>query len=201
MPRKENIPVDERVQQAREQYTRKQEEKQQLLKELYASKIYKLARKSCIAFLWIAQLIAIDWLLPYTKTQDIIIAGYQIKEKDTTNYFFKDAYLNITTSQHKDFELTLNEGSPLPEINDSVLVCKSLLLREAKKITDINKKQSYIVSCSLTYLLLPVLIILSVLSILFLFIKNIESKVFYYFLFISNIVTILGLLGYYISRF
>ncbi|HEX7412680.1 MAG TPA: hypothetical protein VF411_01450, partial [Bacteroidia bacterium] len=110
-------------------------------------------------------------------------------------------YLTITTAQHKEFELALNEGSPLPDINDSVLVCKSLLLREAKKITDINKRQTYMVSSSLTYLLFPVLIILSVLSILFLFIKNIELKAFYYFMFLSNIAAILGLLGYYISRF
>ncbi|HEX7414856.1 MAG TPA: hypothetical protein VF411_12505 [Bacteroidia bacterium] len=200
MPRKENIPLEERLQQARQQYSRKQAEKQQQLKELRQSKIYKLARKSCIAFLWIAQLIVIDWLLPYTKTQDVIIAGYQIKEKDTTTYYFKEAYLNITTAQHKEFELALNEGSPLPEINDSVQILKSLLLREAKKVTDINKRQTYLVSSSLTYMLLPVLIILSALSILFLFIKNIELKAFYYFMFLSNIAAILGLLGYYLFR-
>jgi hypothetical protein len=198
MPRKENIPLEERLQKARETFIRKQEEKSKLLSQFRSTKIYKLARKSCIAFVWIAQLILIDWLLPYTQTGDKIKDGYQVKEEKSGNLLFKEGYLNITTQQNKKLELLLDEESQIPEINDSIVVLKSLLLHEVKKVKDINKNETYLISSSLTYLMLPVIVIFFGLSLLFLFIKNIEIKAFYYFMFIANIAATLILLSYYI---
>jgi hypothetical protein len=198
MPRKENIPLEERLQKARETFIRKQEEKDKRLSQLTASKIYKLARKSCIFFVWITQLILIDWLLPYTETGDKIKDGYQIKEIKSGSLSFKEGSLNITTQQNKKLELLLDEESHIPEINDSIFVLNSLLLHEAKKVKDVNKNQTYLVSGSLTYIMLPVIIIFFGLSLLFLFIRNIEIKAFYYFMFIANIVATLILLTYYI---
>lgn len=198
MPRKENIPLEERLQKARETFIRKQEEKSKLLSQFRSTKIYKLARKSCIAFVWIAQLILIDWLLPYTQTSDKIKDGYQVKEEKSGNLLFKEGYLNITTQQNKKLELLLDEESQIPEINDSIVVLKSLLLHEVKKVKDINKNETYLISSSLTYLMLPVIVIFFGLSLLFLFIKNIEIKAFYYFMFIANIAATLILLSYYI---
>ena len=198
MPRKENIPLEERLEQARETFLRKQEAKNKHLAKLTASKIYKLARKSCIVFLWIIQLILIDWLLPYTKTGDKIKDGYQVKEVNGGAHSFKEGSLNIVTFQSHKLELVLEEDNLIPEINDSLIVLKSYLLHEIKKVKDINKNQTYTISNSLTYLLLPILIIFSGLSLLFLFIKNIEIKAFYYFVCIANIVAAFSLLSYYI---
>lgn len=198
MPRRENIPLEERLQKARETLLRKQEEKGKLLSQLHNSKIYKLSRKSCIAFVWITQLILIDWFLPYTQTGDKIKDGYQIKEVKSGSLLFKEGSLNITTEQNQKLELLLEEEIRIPEINDSIVVLKSLLLHEAKKVKDINKSATYLISGSLTYLMLPVIIIFFGLSLLFLFIKNIEIKAFYYFMFIANIVATLILLSYYI---
>jgi len=198
MPRKENIPLEERVEQAREAFIRKQDAKNKHLAKLTTSKIYKLARKSCIAFLWIAQLILIDWVLPYTQTGDKIKDGYQVKEVNGNTHSFKEGSLNIITSQSHKLELVLEEDNLIPEINDSIVILKSYLLHEIKKVKDVNKNQTHTVSNSLTYLLLPLLIIFSGLSLLLLFIKNIEIKAFYYFTFIANTATTLVLIGYYI---
>lgn len=198
MPRKENIPLEERLEQAREIFLRKQETKNIQLSKLTASKTYKLARTSCIAFLWIAQFILIDWSLPYTETGDKIKDGYQVKEINRSTHSFKEGSLNIITFQKYNLELVLEEKNLMPEINDSIVILKSYLLHEIKKIKDITKNQPYTVSNSLTYLLLPVIIIFSGLSLLFLFIKNIEIKAFYYFMFITNTIATLSLLGYYI---
>jgi hypothetical protein len=198
MPRRENIPLEERLQQARETFISKQEEKSKLLSQLRSTKIYKLARKSCIAFVWIVQLILIDWLLPYTETGDKIKDGYQIKEVKNGSLSFKEGSLNITTKKNKRLELLLDEEIIIPEINDSIVVLKSLLLHEAKKVKDINKNETYVISGSLTYFMLPVIVIFFGLSLLFLFIKNIEIKAFYYFMFIANIAATVILLSYYI---
>ena len=198
MPRKENISLEERLEQARETFLRKQEAKNKHLAKLTASKIYKLARKSCIAFLWVAQLILIDWVLPYIETDDKIKDGYQVKEINSSVHSFKEGSLNITTLQNHKLELVLEEGNIIPEINDSIVVLKSYLLHEIKKVKDVTKKETYTVSNALTYVLLPVLVIFSGLSLLFLFIRNIEIKAFYYFICITNIIAILILLGYYI---
>lgn len=198
MPRKEKAPLEERLQQARETFIRKQEAKNKRLAQLNATRIYKLARKSCIAFVWIFQLILIDWVLPYTEVTDKIKDGYQVKEDKNGSITFKEGSIYITTQQYKKLELLLDEESRIPEINDSILVLKSLLLHEAKKVKDLNKSQTYLISSSLTYLMLPLLIIFSGLSLLFLFIKNIEIKTFYYFMFIANIASACILIGYYL---
>jgi hypothetical protein len=199
MPRKENTSLEERLEQARETFLRKQNAKNKHLAALTASKIYKLARKSCIVFLWIVQLILIDWLLPYTKTGDKIKDGYQVKEVKEGAHSFKEGSLNITTFQSYKLELVLEEGNFIPGINDSIVVLKSYLLHEIKKVNDVNKNQTYTVSNSITYLLLPVLILFSGLSLLFLFIKNIENKAFYYFVCIANVIATFSLLWYYIT--
>ncbi len=198
MPRKENIPLEERLQQARETFIRKQKVKNKHLAKLTASKIYKLARKSSILFLWITQLILIDWLLPYTQTSDKIKDGYQVKEVNSNTHAFKEGSLNIITLQSHKLELVLEENNLIPEINDSIVVLRSYLLHEIKKVKDVTKNETYTVSNSLTYLLFPVIIIFSGLSLLFLFIRNIEIKAFYYFVCIANIIATLSLLGYYI---
>ena len=198
MPRKEKAPLEERLQYARETYLRKQEQKNKHLAQLSSTRIYKLARKSCIAFVWIAQFIFIDWVLPYNEIGDKIKDGYQIKEEQNGGMTFKEGSIHITTQHYKSIELILNEGNPIPEINDSILVLKSMLLHEAKKVKDFNKSQTYLISSSLTYLLLPLIIIFFGLSLLFLFIKNIEIKAFYYFMFVANIIAVCVLMGYYI---
>ena len=101
----------------------------------------------------------IDWLLPYTQTGDKIKDGYQVKEVNGGAHSFKEGSLNIITFQSHKLELVLEEDNLIPEINDSIIVLKSYLLHEIKKVNDVNKNQAYTISNSLTYLLLPILII------------------------------------------
>jgi hypothetical protein len=48
--------------------------------------------------------------------------------------------------------------------------------------------------------LLPLIIISSILSLLFLFIKNIEVNAFYYFMFFGNIAAMFVLVFYYLMQ-
>jgi hypothetical protein len=198
MPRKENLSIEERLERARELFTRKQKEKHKEISHLYKTTIYKLAKKSCIAFLWIAQLIFIDWMLPHLKVPDVITSGYRVNYSKSDKHTATDFYVTISTQKYPKLELFLASETIEPQVKDSVIILKSLLLHDAKKVNDINRHETYLVSSSITYLLLPLIIISSVLSLLFLFIKNIEVKSFYYFMFITNIAAALVLVFFYI---
>jgi len=200
MPRKEkeNLSVEERLERAKEIFTRKQQEKNKEILHLYKTKIYKLAKRSCIVFLWISQLILIDWILPYLKVADVITSGYRVNYSKSDKHTMTDFYVTIGTKKYPKLELFLASETIEPQVNDSVIILKSLLLHDAKKVTDVYKNETYMVSSSITYLLLPLIIISSVLSLLFLFIKNIEVKSFYYFMFITNIAAIIILTYFYI---
>ena len=197
MPRREKFSIEERLQQAQELSYLKHEASRKKISHLHSTVIYKLAKKSCIVFLWITQFILIDWLLPYKGIPDKITDGYQIIEPSHT---IKEAYLHISTQRNKKIKLLLEEGSIKPQINDSIVVLKSLLLHEAKKVKDVNKQITYVVSDSITYMLLPVIIMFSVLSMLFLFVRNIEVKAFFYFMFIANTTAVIFLISYYILK-
>ncbi len=198
MPRKEELSIEERLERAKELYTRKQQEKQKEITRLYNTKIYKLAKKSCIAFLWIAQLIIIDWILPYKEIPDTITAGCMPhNERYNRRSASKEVNLPINTTQYNKIEILLFRGTIEPEISDSVIVLKSLLLREVKKLQDINNKQTYTATNTVTYYLLPILIMCTLLSTMFLFIKNIEVKAFFYFIFVINVGSIIALISYF----
>ena len=51
MPRKEGPPLEERMQRAKELFEFKRQQKEKNLQALYASRVYKLARKTSITFL------------------------------------------------------------------------------------------------------------------------------------------------------
>ncbi len=198
MPRKENLSIEERLERAQELYAHKQHEKRKEISHLYSTKIYKLAKKSCIVFLWVSQLILIDWALPYLKVPDKIKDGYRVNYSKIDKHTATEFYVTIRTKQHKKLELFLDKESIEPQLNDSIIIYKSLLLHEAKKVRDINRDETYLVSNSTTYLLLPLIIISSILSLLFLFIKNIEVKAFYYFMFFTNVAAVCVLVLYYL---
>jgi len=198
MPRKEELSIEERLERGKELYTRKQQEKQKEISRLYSTKMYKLAKKSCIAFLWIAQLISIDWILPYKEIPDTIIGGCQLhNERNERGRAGKEINLPIKTTQYSKIEVLLFRGAIEPQISDSVLILKSLLLRETKKLQDLNCSQTYTVTNTLTYYMLPVLIMCTLLSTMFLFIKNIEVKAFFYFIFFINVGSIMALVSYF----
>jgi|GEM_PF-2436286 len=198
MPRKEELSIEERLERARELFTKKQQAKQKEITRLYSTKIYKLAKKSCIAFLWIAQLIFIDWALPYKEIPDTITTGCQPhNERYNRRTTTKEINLCINTTQYNRINILLFGGTLEPEINDSVLVLKSSLLHEIKKLQDISNDRVYIVTDTLTYYMLPVTVMCTVLSIMFLFIRNIEVKVFFYFMFFLNTGCIIALISYF----
>jgi hypothetical protein len=200
MPRKENLSIEERLERAQELYKRKQHEKHKEISHLYNTKIYKLAKRSCIVFLWISQLILIDWVLPYLKIVDKISDGYRVNYSKIDKHTGTDFFVTIQTKQYKKLELFLDKESIEPQLNDSVIIYKSLLLHEPKKVEDLNRNETYLISNSTTYLLLPLIIISSILSLLFLFIKNIEVNAFYYFMFFGNIAAMFVLVFYYLMQ-
>ena len=198
MPRKENLSIEERLERAQELYDKKLQAKRKEISNLYNTSIYKLAKKSCIVFLWISQLILIDWMLPYLKTPDVISDGYRVNYSKINKHAATEFFVTIRTKQYKKIELYLEKEDIEPLLNDSVIIYKSLLLHEPKKVLDINRNATYLVSNSITYFFLPLIIISSILCLLFLFIRNIEVKAFYYFMFISNIAAVFTLIFYYL---
>lgn len=50
MPRKENLSIEERLERAKELFTRKQHEKHKEISHLYKTRIYKLAKKAVLFF-------------------------------------------------------------------------------------------------------------------------------------------------------
>src|SRR6185437_5665964 len=143
MPRKENLSIEERLERAKEIFTRKQHQKHKEISHLYKTRIYKLAKRSCIVFLWIAQLILIDWALPYLKTNDIITSGYRVNYSKSDKHTATDFYVTISTQKYPKLELFLASETIEPQVGDSVVILKSLLLHDAKKVKDINRKETY----------------------------------------------------------
>lgn len=172
MPRKEGPPIEERMQRAKELYEFKQFLKQKNLNELYASRIYKLARKSSIAFIWIVQLILIDWLLPYNTAYDkVVTSNFNIVTGPNKELF-------VHGEKNKIYKVEFPQGSLRPSPGDSILVRHSLLLHDVKKITVPAVKDTYLVTTAITYRYLAVLLIGAALALTFVFIKNIEVKAF-----------------------
>ena len=198
MPRKEELSIEERLERARQLFAQKQQQKHKEITRLYSTTIYKLAKKSCIVFLWLAQLIFIDWVLPYNKVPDTIIAGCQSHYgRYTRRSASKEINLPISTTQFTKIDILLFRDTPEPEIGDSVLVLKSLLLHEIKKLQDLSSNYTYTAINSITYYMLPIIIMCSLLSTMFLFIKNIEVKAFFYFMFSLNSGCIIAVISYF----
>ncbi len=200
MHRKEELSIEERLERSRELFLRKQLQKEKEISKLYSTKIYKLAKKSCIIFLWLAQLILIDWILPYRQTPDKITGGCKLHdERYNRKHSAKEVNMPISTVDYKRVEILLFSERLEPEVGDSVVVLKSLLLQETKKVNDVSNAQIYTVTTSLTYYMLPILIMCSLLSVLFLFIKNIEVKAFFYFIFFINVGAVIALISYFVT--
>jgi len=196
MPRKKkSISLEIRLQKANELFLRKKQEKNNQLAQLRNTKIYKLTRKSCLVFIIISQLILVDWVLPYNQKVD------KIKNKEI-NYGTpptRERSMYITTQQNRKLQLLLEEENYYPQINDSVFILESILLFDAKKVKDLNDEHVYSVKGSLTNSMLPFIIIPFAISLLFFFIKDIEIKAFYYFVFIV-IATAIFSLVYWVFR-
>jgi len=183
MPRKEGPPLEERMQRAKELAEKKEIKKQSDLKNLYASKLYRFARKSCIAFLWVSQLMLIDWALPYLEEKDKISGGYFNSSTMPTKGLggitdFKLSELFIKTHKGYQFKVDFPDNTSEPSIGDSIIIYKSLLFHDFKKIRAPRIKENYFITTSVTYRFLPFFLLVSVLAILFIFVKNIEVKAF-----------------------
>jgi hypothetical protein len=172
MPRKEGPPIEERMQRAKELFEFKQRQKQKNLQQLYATRIYKFARKSSIAFIWITQLILIDWALPYNTSYDkVVSSNFNSVIRPNKELFIKSANANL-------FQVEFPQGMMRPSSGDTILVYKSLLLHDLKKISVPAVKENYLITTAITYRYLPVLLIGAVLAVMFVFVKNIEVKTF-----------------------
>lgn len=183
MPRKEGLSLEERIQRARELFERKQWEKDKKLQTLYASRLYRWARKSSIVCLWIAQFILIDWALPYRSEPDKISGGFfdssmspdkivgGISNKSITE-------INIRTAHGHTFVAEFSEGAREPMVNDSIIIYKSLLLGDFKKIRVPRINESFLIEDAVTFKYLPFLVIFSGLAAAFIFIRNIEVEAF-----------------------
>ena len=199
MPRKEDIPLEERLERAKYLHEQNQEKKRKKIAQLHSTEIYKLARKSCIAFLWITQLLIIDWILPYYSSSEKVVTSSILSNATDNRRTAKiETYVWLNTSSDKQLEVIVEPDILLPQGEDSIQVLKSYLLRDLKKVKDLNTQQEYIISNSLIYQILPVIIMFTALSLLFLFIENIEVKAFYYFMLIGNTACLISIGAYFI---
>lgn len=183
MPRKEGPPIEERMQRARERAEQKELEKAAHLKKLYSSRLYGYTRKCCIAFLWIGQFLLIDWALPYTELKDTINGGYfNATEMNTQRpggiSDRRLSHLFIKTKLGYSFSVDFEGHEIEPAIGDSVILGRSRLLHDLKRMVAPRIKESYFVSSSVTFRYLPFIVIISGLSLTFIFIRNIEVKAF-----------------------
>ncbi len=192
MPRKEGPPLEERMQRAKELFELKQRQKEKNILELYSSRIYKLARKTCIAFLWISQLILIDWLLPFREEKDVISGGYF--NANTYNdrgiggiTAFKLSTLFIKTQKGYKFTVEYPDETKEPGVKDTIVIYKSLLLVDFKKMGAPRINETFLICNAVTYKFLPIIVLFSAIAALFLFIKNIEVKVFAWLAFICTL--------------
>ncbi len=206
MPRKEGPPLEERMQRAKELFEFKQLQKEKTLKELYASRIYKFAKKTCIAFLWISQLILFDWLLPYREESDTISGGYF--NANTLNdqgiggiTAYKLSKLFIKTKKGYKFTVEYPDETREPGIKDTIVIYKSLLLGDLKKMGVPRIKETFLICEAVTYKFLPIIMLFSAIAALFLFIKNIEVKVFAWLAFICTLSGGLYLVYYLIITY
>jgi len=183
MPRKEGPPIEERMQRAKELAELKERKHQAFLKELYASPLFRITRKSCIAFLWISQLLLIDWALPYLEETDKITGGYFNSNTMNTKGLggitdLKLEELFIKTEKGYKFKLDFPDNTKEPSIGDSIVLLKSFLFHDYKKIKAPRIGESYFISSSATFRFLPFVFIVTGLAIMFIFVKNIEVKAF-----------------------
>jgi hypothetical protein len=183
MPRREGPSIEERMQRAKElAYIRRRQDKA-LYKKLYASPLYRIARKSCIVFLWISQLMLIDWALPYLEEKDRIGAGYfnantMLTEGVGGITSYKLSELFIRTDKGYKFTLDFPENTKEPSIGDSVVLLKSFLFHDYKKLRAPRIGESYYISSSATYRYLPFMLIIAAVAAMFVFVRNIEVKAF-----------------------
>lgn len=192
MPRKELPPIEERLQRAREMFLKKQSRKTREINRLYSSGIYKTARITAIIFLWIAQFIIIDWMLPYQEAGDKITNGHLNAEdypygRLGTQYLDKHSQALVKTKSGLQFTVELPLEDKEPRLNDSVIIYRSCLMREIKKMRIERLDENFLVYEAITYRLIPYIVIFSSLALLFLFVRNIEAKGFAWVIFISSL--------------
>ncbi len=206
MPRKEGPPLEERMQRAKELFEFKQRQKEKNLQALYASRIYKIARKTSIAFLWISQILLIDWALPYREEYDKISGGYfnsnTLPNKGIGGISdYKLTELFIKTAKGYHFKVDFPDNTSEPSLGDSIVIYKSLLFHDFKKIAAPRVKESYLITTAVTYRFLPFLLIITGLAAMFIFVKNIEVKSFAWLVFIFTAVGSVFFIYYLIATF
>lgn len=207
MPRKEDrLPIEERIQRAKEQAELREEKEKTFLAKLYATPLYRYARKSCIAFLWVSQLMLIDWALPYLEEKDRINGGYFNANTMQTQGIggitdFRLTDLFIKTEKGYQFKVDFTEGDKEPSVGDSVVILKSLIFHDFKKMYAPRVNESYYVSTSATYRFLPFMFIVSGMAIMFIFVKNIEVKAFAWLSLLCTLAFGLFLVGYMVMSF
>jgi hypothetical protein len=197
MPRKEGPSIEERMQRAKELFEFKEKRKQKNLQELYASGIYKLARKTSIVFLWISQLILIDWVLPYKEDSDKI-TGVTI---NTNTISLPNKEIFLKTKNGYNFKVELPSGIQKPSAGDTIIVYKSFLLHDFKKVNAVATKESFLITSAITYKFIAYLLIGFILAAMFVFVKNIEVEVFAWIVSIYTSFASLFFLFYIIAGF
>lgn len=183
MPRKEGPSIEERMMRAKELAYIKRRQENALYKKLYASRLYRVARKSCILFLWISQLMLIDWALPYLEEKDKITAGYFNANTMLTQGVggitsYKLNELFVKTEKGYRFTLDFPENTKEPGIGDTVILLKSFLFHDYKRMRVPRIGENYYISSSATYRYLPFMLIIAAVAAMFIFVRDIDVKAF-----------------------
>lgn len=205
MPRKEGPSLEERMERARELAELKARQKKELLETLYASGLYRWARKSSIAFLWLVQIILIDWALPCRQQKDKIIDGYfkvvSGEQAQQAAQVYRPTDVFIKTAQGRKFYINYPIESRDIFVADSIWVYKSFLLNDNKKMRVLRLKEDFSITSSVTYDLMPLTGVFTGLALMFVFIRNIEVKAYAWITLICTAGYGLFLIGYLATIF
>lgn len=195
MPRKEGPSIEERMQRAQELFEKKEKIREQNLKDLYASKIYRYARKSSIVLIWVTQLILIDWILPYNTEKEKVVT-YNFNQVIRPN---RELFIKLANGQTVELEYPPSSG--IPAAGDTVVLYKSMLFNDLKRLGAPTVKENYLVTTAVTYKYLSLLLIGTILAVLFVFVRNIEVKAFAWIVAIFCTFSSLFFLYFLISYF
>jgi hypothetical protein len=122
--------------------------------------------------IWVTQLILIDWMLPYTIEKEKVVT-YNFNQVIRPN---RELFIKLGNGQ--TIELEYPPGSGIPAAGDTVVLYRSMLFKDLKRLGAPTVNENYLVTTAVTYKYLSLLLIGVILAVLFVFVRNIEVKAF-----------------------
>lgn len=195
------LSKEERVKRARLLQEKKEQDDRHKKALIYSSTIYKLAKISSMVVLGCLVLMLLDWTLPDTECDDVVTNnGKSVTEAQDTLKGKGEQHMTITTVKHKQIVIAIHDGQQALRVNDSIVVSRSVIFREIQQLSNKKNNENYKAN-TITFYLMPAILMLSVFCLLVLFIKNIEVKALFYLMFIVNLISLAAMIRFFIIMY